>query len=202
MTVDLPAIRFAPTRPDIVDSVSVSRAGNRAISFVEYADPVWQIPMKTIALNAQELQLLLAFRERVRSGGITVVYRPTDNCLPQAYWGNPGAIQLNDGTLQSVTGGFNVVLNNLINGLTLKPGDLFSLKSGNYRSMHRVMVGGVAAANALALNVEPFVPPYITAGAVAKFLRPELNTRVVPGSFAIPDDHWPVSTFTLVEVPL
>lgn len=201
MTVDLPAIRFALTRPEIADSVSVSRAGSRVISFVEYADPVWQIPMKTVLLNARELQLLLAFRERVRTGAVTVVYRPTDNCLPQSYWGNPGSAHLADGTLSSVTNGFNVTLYNLVNGLKLMPGDLFSLKDGAYRSLHRVQVGGTAAAGTLALNVEPFVPPYITAGAVAKFLRPELNTRILPGSFVVPDERRPVATFTLVEVP-
>ncbi len=201
MIVDLPAIRFAPTRPELVDSVSVSRAGNRVISVVDYADPYWQIPMKTVTMSALEIQLLLAFRDRVRTGMVTVIHRPTDNCLPQYYWGNPGAAQLNDGTLQSVTGGFNVTLYNLINGLKLMPGDLFSLKSGNYRSRHRVMTGGTAAANSLALTVEPFVPPYIAPGAVAKFLRPELNTRVLPGSFSVSEDHLPVATFTLVEVP-
>lgn len=201
MTVDLPAVRFATTRPELVDSVSVSRAGDRMISVVDYADPFWQIPMRTLRMGAVELQALLAFRDRVRSGMVTVIHRPTDNCLPQAYWGNPGAIQLNDGTLQSVTNGFNVTLNNLINGLQMRPGDLFSLKSGNYRSRHRVMTGGTAAANALALTVEPFVPPYIAPGAVAKFLRPELNTRVMPGSFSVSEDHFPVATFTLVEVP-
>ncbi len=201
MIVDLPAIRFAATRPELVDSVSISRAGNRLISAIEYADPFWQVVMQTLPLTPQELQLLLAFRDRVRNGMATVVHRPTDNCLPQNYWGNAGAIQLNDATLQSVTNGFNVTLNNAINGLKLMPGDLFSLKAGNYRSRHRVMTGGTAAANALALTVEPFVPPYITPGAVAKFLRPELNTRVLPGSFSVSDDHFPVASFTLVEVP-
>ncbi len=41
----------------------------------------------------------------------------------------------------------------------------------------------------------------IAPGAVAKFLRPELNTRVMPGSFSVSEDHFPVATFTLVEVP-
>lgn len=201
MIIDLPAVRFATTRPELIDSVSVSRAGNRVISFVDYGDPYWQIPMRTLTMSATELQALLAFRDRVRNAMVTVVYRPTDNCLPQAYWGNAGAAQLNNGTLQSVTDGFNVTLNNLINGLTLMPGDLFSLKSGNYRSMHRAMTGGTAAGNALALAVEPFVPPYIAPGAVARFLKPELNTRVLPGSFSVSEDHFPVATFTLVEVP-
>ncbi len=201
MMVNLPAVRFTTTRPEIVDSVSVSRAGNRMIGVVDYADPYWQIPMRTLPMGAAELQALLAFRDRVRAGMVTVVFRPTDNCLPQAYWGNAGSAHLADGTLSSVVNGFNVMLYNLVNGLKLMPGDLFSLKDGAYRSLHRVMVGGTAAAGALALNVEPFVPPYITAGAVAKFLRPELNTRILPGSFAVADDHRPVAAFTLVEVP-
>lgn len=202
MTIDLPAIRFKLSRPALVDSVSVSRVGNRAISFVEYADPFWQIPMQTVPLSAAELMLLQAFGAQVRTGKVTVVFRPVDICLPQAYWGNAGASAIaDDGNLVSVTNGFTVALNGVTNGLKLMPGDLFSLKSGDYRSLHRVVVGAVAASNAIGLAVEPYVPPYITAGAVAKFLRPELNCRVLPGSFTVPDDHRPVATFTLVEVP-
>ncbi|MBN9243935.1 MAG: hypothetical protein J0I98_14180 [Mesorhizobium sp.] len=186
----------------LVDSVSISRAGNRAVGFVEYADPFWQISMQTAPLSASELMLAQAFAAQARTGRVTVVWRPVDICLPQAYWGNPGAAAIaDDGNLVSVTNGFTVALNGVANGLKLMPGDRFSLAKDGYRSFHQVVVGGVAAAGAIALTVDPPVPGYLTAGAVAKFLRPELNTRVVPGSFTVPDDHWPVATFTLVEVP-
>ncbi|TPM59158.1 hypothetical protein FJ959_09830 [Mesorhizobium sp. B2-2-4] len=202
MTIDLPAVRFQLTRPALVDSVSVDRAGERYVGFMEYADSYWQIPMRTKSLRASELMLVQAFGAQARLGKVTVVWRPVDICLPQAYWGNPTAPALaDDGNLVSVTNGFTVAINGVVNGLTMMPGDLFSLQKAGNRSLHRVVVGAVAAAGAIGLTVEPAIPVYITAGAIAKFLNPELNCRVVPGSFVIPDDHKPVAAFTLVEVP-
>lgn len=202
MTLALPAVRFQISRPSLVDSVSVSRAGNRAISFVEYADPYWQIVLKTKPLAAAELALVEAFRAQVRTGMVTVLFTPVDVCLPQAYWGNPDAAAIaDDGNLVSVTNCSTVAMDGVTDGLLLQPGDRFSLASGAYRSLHRVIAGATAAAGAITVTVEPPVPPYIAAGAVAKFRDPELNMRVLPGSFDIPDDFHPVATFTLVEVP-
>ena len=130
------------------------------------------------------------------------MYTPKHISLPRAYWGNAGAAALaNEGALATVTNGFTVAINSVENGLTLMPGDLFSLKTGEYRSLHRVTVGAVAAGNAITVTVEPAVPPYITAGAVAKWKDPELNCRVLPESFDIPDEFFPAASFTLVEVP-
>lgn len=200
--VELPNVRFLMARPALMDSVSVSRTTNRAISFVETADPFWQITMPTAPLSAREVALLEAFREEVRTGRKTVRYTPRHVCLPQAYWGNPASpVLANEGNLVSVVNGFTVNLNSVTNGLTLTRGDLFSLTYDGYRSMHRVQATAVAAASAISLSVEPFVPPYIRAGAVAKFKDPELNMRVLPGSFTLPDEFFPSASFTLVEVP-
>jgi hypothetical protein len=202
MTVNLPAVRFQLSRPFLVDSVSVSRAGNRATSFIEYADPYWQIDMKTKPLSGPELALVEAFRAQARTGMVTVLFKPVDMCLPQAYWGNASATAVvDDGNLVSVTNGTTVAMNGVTTGLIMKPGDRFSLTKGDYRSMHEVVTGATAAGGAITLAVDPPVPPYITAGAVAKFKNPELNMRVLPGSFAMPDDHRPVASFSLVEVP-
>lgn len=203
MTIPLPAVGYQITRPKLVGSTSVSRVGNRVISFVETADPVWHIPMRTVALKAAELALIEAFRAQVRSGRVTVVYTPQHIAIPQAYWGNANAAALaNDGALETVTNGHLVAIGGVDNGLTLMPGDLFTLSAGGgYRSMHRVTAGGVATANTINVAVEPAVPPYITAGAVAKFKGLELNCRVLPESFEIPDEFFPAASFTLVEVP-
>jgi hypothetical protein len=148
------------------------------------------------------LSLVKAFRAQVRTGMVTVLFKPVDVCLPQAYWGNPSATVLSDdGNLLSVTNGVTVGINGVTAGLIMKLGDRLSLTKGNYRSLHEVVTGATAAGGAITLTVDPPVPPYITAGAVAKFKNPELNMRVLPGSFDIPDDHRPVATFTLVEVP-
>jgi len=200
--IALPAVGFRISRPRLVDSVSVSRAGLRTISVVQYADPFWQIEMRTKPLKASELALVEAFRERVRNGFRTVLYKPKHVCLPQAYWGNPSASALsNTGAVTAITDGFTVAFNSVDNGLVLMPGDLIGLEKDDYRSLHRVVTGGTAASNALSVTVEPYVPSYITTGALVRFKDPELNCRVVPGSFDIPDEQRPSASFTLVEVP-
>ncbi len=201
MAIELPDVGFQPAYPQILESVSMARSGNRALSFVEYADPVWQITMRTVPLKASDRLLVEAFRDASRGGVQTVLYRPRHMCIPRAYWGdadNPALVDT--GNLVSVTDGRTLAINSVANGLTLGAGDLLSLATGDFRSLHRVQTGGVAATGAITVTVEPPVPGYIAAGAVARFKNAELNMRVVPGSFSIPDEPRPVASFTLIEV--
>jgi hypothetical protein len=198
----LPAIRYQPSRPQLVDSVSASRVGERAIAFVEFADPFWRLQMSTAPLRAADLALVEAFRDETRTAMRTVRHSPEYMLLPQAYWGDPDAAALADtGVLTGFTGRFTFTFNSVTNGLTLMRGDAIGLETGDYRSLHRIQAGGVASGNALTVTVEPFVPGYIETGALVRFKAPELNWRVLPGSFAIPDTSMPVASFTLVEVP-
>lgn len=202
MTIALPSVGYLLSRPQLVDSVSASRVGARIISFVEYADPFWKIDMRTRPLKAKDVLLVEAFRDQTRTGRKTVVYTPTHACVPQAYWGNGGASALmNAGVVTAITDGFIVAFNSVDDGLVLMTGDLIGLEKDDYRSLHRVVTGGTASANALSVVVEPFVPAYITTGAVVRFKDPQLNCRVLPGSFSVPAAHLPVASFTLVEVP-
>jgi hypothetical protein len=200
--VALPDVRFQVGRPRLIDSVSVSRTGQRAISFVETADPFWEIPMRTIPLDAFDLARVEAFREVTRQGRNTVLYTPKHVCLPQAYWGNPDAPALANPGSVIVASGNSLSFNTVDNGLTLMPGDLIGLESvGDYRAMGRIITGGVAAGGAMSVTVEPPIPPYIAVGAMVRFKDVTLNTRVLPGSFSIPDEFRPVASFTLIEVP-
>jgi hypothetical protein len=199
MAINLPAVPFQISYPQLVDSVSVSRTGTRAMSFVEYADSYWTVQMKTVPLRASQRLLVEAFKDAARGGLTTVVYTPKHMCIPRAYWGDAdNAAVVNNGNLVSVTGN-SLVINSVENGLTLGPGDLFSATSGDYNSLFRVQAGGVAVANQITITVEPTVPSYITAGAVVRFKNPLANMRVT--DFSIPDDFNPVATFTLQEIP-
>ncbi|WP_421912727.1 hypothetical protein [Mesorhizobium sp.] len=199
--IALPAVGFQPAYPQLVESVSVSRAGTRAMAFVDYADAYWSIQMRTKPLKASERLLVEAFKDACRGGLQTVLYTPKHMCVPRAYWGNAGAAALlNTGNLVSITGN-QLVINSVDNGLTLGAGDLISATTGAYNSLFRIQSGGVAAGNAITVTVEPTVPSYIATGAVMTFKNPIANMRALPGSFSIPDERNPVATFTLVEVP-
>lgn len=201
--VPLPAVRFQIARPRLVDSVSVARTGTRAISAFEFADSFWQVSVRTAALSAADIVAVRAWAtDAVRKAQQSVIYVPNDFCLPRAYWGNADAPAVNDtGTLTSVTNGFAVVIGSVTNGLSLQPGDRLSLKTGDYRSLHEVAVGAVATGGSISLTLSNPVPSYIAPGAVARFRQPELNMRVLPGSFDMPDEFRPVASFTLIEVP-
>lgn len=197
--IALPDVGFQVAYPQIVESVSMARSGNRALAFVEFADPAWQITMRTVPLKAGPRLLVEAFRDASRGGLQTVLYRPQHMCIPRAYWGDAGnAVLADDGNLVSVTDGRTLAVNGVATGLTLGAGDLISLATGDYRSLHRIQTGGVAAGGAISVTVEPPVPGYIAAGAVVMLKDPELNMRVVPGSFSIPDElfRWRLSRWS------
>lgn len=199
MAIELPAVRFAASYPQVVDSVSASRASNRVVAMVEYADPQWQIPMTTTPLRASARLLVEAFRDACRGGLTTVHYKPKHQCLPRSLWGQPPSPLLANGTL-SAKAGYNVTVA-ATTGLVLSPGDLVSFTTGVHNWMARVVVGGTVAGGSVALTLNMPVPSYINAGAVVRFKDPIMNTRMLPGSFTMSDDFFPVASFTLVEVP-
>ncbi len=79
-------------------------------------------------------------------------------------------------------------------------GDLISLTSAVYHSLHRVTANATAGAT-ITLPVEPPVPSYIANGATVRFKDPVLNTRIVPGSTEVEDGVMPTAKFQLIEVP-
>lgn len=201
-TIALPVAPYARGLPRIVRSTSVSRSGNKAMAFLEYADPYWQIEMQTNEIPRELIPGVQAFIDEAGAGLKTVMFAPLYLEVPQAYLSNPSAAALSDtGSLTSITNGFNIIVGSVTNGLDLRRGDLISLATGDYRSLHRVMVNAVAAAASITLTVEPFIPPYIQTGATVRFKNLELNTRVLPGSDTITDDYLPVASWTLVEIP-
>lgn len=96
----------------------------------------------------------------------------------------------------------DVIFAEVTNALTLMPGDLVSFTTGAYNWMGQVKVGAVAIGSSISVRVGPVIPSYITVGATVRFKNPLMNTRVVPGSFNIPDGKWPQCSFELQEVPL
>ena len=58
-TISLPAVGYQPAYPQLVESVSMSRAGNRAIAFVDYADSYWSITMRTVLENVDRARYAL-----------------------------------------------------------------------------------------------------------------------------------------------
>lgn len=195
-------VRFLPSYPQLQRSVSMSRYGNRAISFVEYADPYRIIDMETVPMKASEAVALQAFIGSARGGMETIVYRPTHICIPQAYWGNADDPHITGtASFGTVSNGATVTINAVVVGLVLMPGDLISFTSGTYRQMAQVTVGATAASTQITVTVDQPIASYIAAGATVRFKNPELNTRLVPGTFQMSRGPFPTASFQLMEVP-
>lgn len=201
--VALPNIRFVATKPFLEEYISVNRSADRIMQTVEYADPCWKIPMITKPLTNAERLTLEAFRQEAGNGMKTVLFTPKHICIPRAYWGDAdNAILDNLGTLTSITGGDTLNIGSVTTGLVLSPGDLISLTTGAYNYIVQLITGATAVAGAISVRAGPVVPSFITNGAVVTFKHPVMNTRVIPGSFDIPDGPFPTASFTLQEVPL
>ena len=204
MAILLPSVPWNRAYPQIMDEgISVSRSGGRAVSYVEFEDPYWQVQVISQPLKQADRKLLEAFISKCKRGMVTVHFVPTDVCIPRFYWGNKNAPALADtGVITAITNRTVISFNSVTTGLTLKDGDLIGLTVGDYNYIVRVCADAVAVAGAINnLPVDPPLPSYITVGAVVTFKDPKINMRYVPGSFSMPDENFPVARFVLTEVP-
>lgn len=195
-------IGFQPSYPMLQRFVSSSRYGGRAISFFEYADAIRNIDLITLPLKPDEVLRLQAFIAAARDGMETIVYRPTAVCVPQAYWGDADNPHITGTAMRgTITNGRIVQLTGVMPGLILQAGDLISFTHNNYRQMSQIVVGATAVSTQMSVTVDQPIASYIGAGAIARFKRPELNTRLVPSSFQMGQGFFPTASFQLVEVP-
>lgn len=198
----IPTVRFLPSYPQLQRPVSMSRYGNRTIAMIESGDTYWTVDMQTVPMRAHEAVQLQAFVGSARGGLETIVYQPTHICLPRAYWGDPGNPHIaGTGLLGTVTNGKQVQITGVVPGLQLMVGDLISFQSGDYRQIAQVLVGATASGTAITVTIDQPVASYITPGATTRFKSPELNTRLVPGSFQMSQGPFPTASFQLIEVP-
>lgn len=194
-------LRYQATFPELVRSVSVSRYGQRAVSFVENGDPYWQWTAKVIKMTNAHRQKLEAFIDRCRGGMVTVHYTPKHVCIPQAYWGQPNHPAITGTASLGAISGNTLTLNGVVTGLKLMDGDLIGFTLGDYNFIARVVADATATGTTLQIKVEPFLPSYITVGATARFKNPIMNMRLVPNSFELGDGFYPDASFQLIEVP-
>ena len=197
-------VRFVPSYPLLNNPTSQTKFGGRVISTVEFVDPYRTVDMETLPMKAGEAVQLQAFIAAAKGGMETIVYRPKHICIPRAYWAtrithtSPAAASRG-----TVTGGYTVQLRGVVPGLQLMDGDMFSMKSGDYRQFLQIAYGGGATAvsTTITVKVDQPIASYIAAGATARFKQPEMNTRLVKDSFQMSKGPRPTATFQLIEVP-
>lgn len=203
MAINLPTfIEYQAGRPRLNKPISMSRYGERAISMIQNGDEWWTINIETQPMYDEDLAEFEGWLAQAQNGLETIVYRVLGKqSLPRAYWNNPNsAVPTDNGSLTSVTNGKTLLIGGITVGLVLTKGDLISLTSGEYHSLHRVTASATAGAT-ITFPVEPPVPSYIGIGATVRFKDPVLNTRIVAGSTEVGDGMMPTAKFQLIEVP-
>jgi len=197
-------VRFVPSYPMLNNPTSQTKFGGRVISTVEFVDPYRTVDMETLPMKASEAVQLQAFIASAKGGMETIVYRPKHICIPRAYWGDPNNSHIT-GTASrgTVTDGYTVQLTGVVPGLQLLDGDMFSLKSGDYRQFLQIAYGGGATAvsTTITVKVDQPIASYIASGATARFKQPEMNARLVKDSFQMSKGPRPTASFQLIEVP-
>lgn len=194
-------LRYAATFPQLVRTTSMSMYGNRAISFIETADPVWHVPMRVTRMTNAHRQKLEGFISRCRDGLVTVHYTPKHVCLPQAYWGDgANPILTNTGALTTISGNV-LTIASVTSGLKLTDGDLIGFTLGEYNFIARVVADAVAVSASITVRIEPFLPSYITTGATVIFKNPVMNMRLKSSSYQCGEGAFPDASFDLIEVP-
>lgn len=182
-------------------SVSTSRYGERAVSFIENGDPYWSWTASIISLSAADRKRLEAFSDRCRGGMVTVHYTPQDACIPQAYWGDANNSAITGTATLAAINGNTLTLSGVAIGLKLTDGDLLGLSIGDYNFIARVASDATAVSTSLQVKIEPFLPSYITVGSTVRFKNPVMNMRMMPNSLEIGNGFFPDASFQLVEVP-
>lgn len=182
-------------------SVSTSRYGERAVSFIENGDPYWSWTASIISLSPADRKRLEAFSDRCRGGMVTVHYTPKDACIPQAYWGDANNPAITGTATLAAINGNTLTFNGVTLGLKLTEGDLIGLSIGDYNFIARIATDAAAASTSMQVKIEPFLPSYIGVGSTVRFKNPVMNMRMMPNSLEIGNGFFPDASFQLVEVP-
>ena len=158
---------------------SLSISGGIGPNVADLGPAMWRGEFATVALDREKWGQWVAWLHSMRGGLRTFRGRPPLWKWPIAYPRGFGALTYLGGPWSgsgnlSVIGGSRdtVTVNQIPNGLTLKPGDFFSIPVGSRQHLHRIIEGGVAAGNALSLTVEPTIRPGVATGIAVKFEAP------------------------------
>lgn len=164
---------------DPVYQQSLALTGGGSPNVADLGPATWRGQWSTEALSRENFAIWTAWLHSLRGGLRTFKGRPALWKWPQAYpRGFAGLLVSGSpfdatGNLASIGGGRDVIgVNQIPNGFTLKPGDYLSIPVGSRQHIHRITEGGVAAANAVTLSIEPPLRPNAVTSSEVLFEAP------------------------------
>lgn len=179
--------------------------GGRLVS-VEIGLPRWRLQLRTGSLSMERLGQWRAFLDSLRGAGRTFFgYDPARRYplrLQRDELTTDGGLVLLTDDGRALTADLGAVatawtvnsardeitLTGLAAGFVIAAGDMLDLSwsTGAKRSLHRCVESVTATdAGAVTVQIEPPVPAYVPAGALASFDWPRCVMRLVPGSVSV-----------------
>lgn len=179
-------IEFKVKRFEPVRAVAASRSRNKVSNHSQLADPVWIVDLETIPLRYHDRMKMEAWLQSLRGGLRRALYWHRLSCFPAAHPVD-GGVAADPGNLVSVANGNELTVNSVDENLVLSVGDLVGLEATpstpKWALGIATEVSGTGTSRVIAIEPEPPTDVAV-AGAVVRFVKPKLLTRLVPGSFA------------------
>jgi hypothetical protein len=175
----------------LVPMVNVQPNAAGSSLYTDIGPQLWQASYRSRELDPASLGDVRAFLDTLNGGQTFLGFDPLREypVSHAAGWGSltwPGTVGA--GALVSKTGAFELALNGLANGLTLKPGDYLSwILPANVYNLHRIVATtpatGIVAGNAISIEVRPAIRNF-TAATACNLFRAACTMQILPGSVA------------------
>lgn len=196
----------APFLPVYQQSQAITGGGS--VNAADLGPMVWSCEFRTKCLRAEDFAEWEAWLATMRGGLRMFKGRPPNRRWPLAHprgfagmlysavqWSGLGNLSVIGASRDTIT------VNQIANGLVLKPGDWLSIPVGSRQHLHKVTVGATSAGNAVTVDIEPPIRPGVVTGIAVRFDTPYCEMVLKEGAFsAVRSGRGGMVNFTGIQV--
>lgn len=188
---------------------SQALTGGGSVNAAEVGPPIWRCEFATEINNDREkFEAWVAWLTSLRGALRMFNGRPPLRKYPLAhskgfsgltYLGSPFSGVGNLATIGASRD--TITVNQIANGVTLKPGDYLSIPGATRQNLHRVVEGGTSTGNAVTIGIEPVIRPGITTTRAVRLASPYCEMVLENGKFsATPNGRGGAVSFVGLQV--
>lgn len=163
---------------ELVRFQSRNLTGGGPTDAIDIAPPLWRGPFRYRTVDRELARALSAWVASMRGGLRSFKGVPPGHRFPVKHprgftgWDGVGAIKT------IAVGRDSATFDGVQNGMTISPGDYFSVVAGSRQHLHKVLEGGVAASGEITLTFEPGLKPNVVVDAVTRFADPYCEMHI------------------------
>ena len=174
----------------LVYQQSQAITGGGAVNAADLGPAYWSCEFRTKCLRAEDFEEWQAWGASLRGGLRLFKGRPPGRRWPLAHrkgfagmlysaaqWSGLGNLSVIGASRDTIT------VNQIANGLVLKPGDWLSIPVGTRQHLHKITVGATSAGNAITVDIEPAIRPGVVTGIAVRFDTPFCDMVLKDGAF-------------------